>query len=190
MKPQVDLFSFVFWRKLKTPKRHFEINWPLAPTTKASLQNWFRKKILDVHKYKITKRCVLSEKNTYMLKWFVVLYSLAMFRRSVQRILLPLSSSTKTNSRDIRIPGFPNSRDFRIPGFPDFQFPGMKSPFSSFTNTNFNRSQLQAARQYGKHKRQNQQFNACPKGQLISEWLFGVFNFPKKPTQKFDEFLP
>ena len=29
MKPQVDLFSFVFWKKLKTPKRHFEINWPL-----------------------------------------------------------------------------------------------------------------------------------------------------------------
>ena len=23
------LFLFVFWRKLKTPKRHFEINWPL-----------------------------------------------------------------------------------------------------------------------------------------------------------------
>ena len=30
MKSQVDLFSFVFWRKLKTQKRHFEINWPLA----------------------------------------------------------------------------------------------------------------------------------------------------------------
>ena len=29
MKPQFDLFSFVFWMKLKTPKRHFEINWPL-----------------------------------------------------------------------------------------------------------------------------------------------------------------
>ena len=29
MKPQVDLFSFIFWRKLKTPKRHFEIDWPL-----------------------------------------------------------------------------------------------------------------------------------------------------------------
>ena len=28
--PLVDLFSFVFWRTLKTPKRHFEINWPLA----------------------------------------------------------------------------------------------------------------------------------------------------------------
>ena len=26
MIPQVDLFSFVFWRKLKTSKRHFEIN--------------------------------------------------------------------------------------------------------------------------------------------------------------------
>ena len=29
MKPQVDLFLFVFWKKLKTPKRHCEINWPL-----------------------------------------------------------------------------------------------------------------------------------------------------------------
>ena len=26
MKPQVDWFSFVFWRKLQTPKRLFEIN--------------------------------------------------------------------------------------------------------------------------------------------------------------------
>ena len=26
MIPQVDLFSFVFWKNLKTPKRHFEIN--------------------------------------------------------------------------------------------------------------------------------------------------------------------
>ena len=25
-----DVFSIVFWKKLKTPKRHFEINWPLA----------------------------------------------------------------------------------------------------------------------------------------------------------------
>ena len=24
--PQVDLFLFVFWEKLKTPKRHFEVN--------------------------------------------------------------------------------------------------------------------------------------------------------------------
>jgi hypothetical protein len=28
------------------------------------------------------------------------------------------------------------------------------------------------------------------KGQLISEWLFDVLNFPKKTTQKFNEFLP
>ena len=26
MKHQVDMFSFVFWRKLKKQKRHFEIN--------------------------------------------------------------------------------------------------------------------------------------------------------------------
>ena len=30
MVPQVKLFSFVFLGELKTPKRHFEINWPLA----------------------------------------------------------------------------------------------------------------------------------------------------------------
>ena len=30
MIPQVDLFLFVFWRKPKTPKNHFEIIWPLA----------------------------------------------------------------------------------------------------------------------------------------------------------------
>ena len=28
----IDLFSFVFWKKVKTPKRHFEINWPLVET--------------------------------------------------------------------------------------------------------------------------------------------------------------
>ena len=26
MIPQVDLFSFIFWKNLKTPKRNFEIN--------------------------------------------------------------------------------------------------------------------------------------------------------------------
>ena len=30
MIPQVALFSFVFWRKLKTPKSYFEINQPLV----------------------------------------------------------------------------------------------------------------------------------------------------------------
>ena len=30
----VDLFSFVFWKKVKTLKRHFEINWPLAKRAK------------------------------------------------------------------------------------------------------------------------------------------------------------
>ena len=31
---------------------------------------------------------------------------------------------------------------------------------------------------------------ALAKGQLISEWLFDVLNFPKKHTKQFDEFLP
>ena len=26
MVPQIDWFSFVFWKNLKTPKRHFEIS--------------------------------------------------------------------------------------------------------------------------------------------------------------------
>ena len=30
LKPQVDLFSFIFLEKLKNPKSHFEINWPLV----------------------------------------------------------------------------------------------------------------------------------------------------------------
>ena len=30
MIPKIDLFSFVFWRKSKTPKNHFEIIGPLA----------------------------------------------------------------------------------------------------------------------------------------------------------------
>ena len=30
MIPQVDLFSFIFWRKLKAPKRHLKIIWHLV----------------------------------------------------------------------------------------------------------------------------------------------------------------
>ena len=33
MIPKVDLFLFLFWKNLKTPKRHFEINWPLQIQT-------------------------------------------------------------------------------------------------------------------------------------------------------------
>ena len=31
-----DVISFVFWKKLKTPKRHFEIIWPLISTANQS----------------------------------------------------------------------------------------------------------------------------------------------------------
>ena len=33
-------------------------------------------------------------------------------------------------------------------------------------------------------------YNGDTKGQLISEWLFGVFNFQKKKTQNVYEYLP
>ena len=41
----MNVFTFVFWKKLKTPKRHFEITWPLKtwsdyPTYRLRL--WFR----------------------------------------------------------------------------------------------------------------------------------------------------
>ena len=32
MIPQVDMFLFIFRKKLKTPKRHFKINWPSLHT--------------------------------------------------------------------------------------------------------------------------------------------------------------
>ena len=40
MIPQVDLFSFVFWRKSKTPKNHLEIIWPLVYFTKTPNDWW------------------------------------------------------------------------------------------------------------------------------------------------------
>ena len=39
MKPHVDLFSLVYLKTLKTPKRHFEINGPLV------IENFATKKI-------------------------------------------------------------------------------------------------------------------------------------------------
>ena len=40
MKLQVNLFLFVFWRKLKKTKRHFKINWPLVCSIKAKLREF------------------------------------------------------------------------------------------------------------------------------------------------------
>ena len=40
MKTQVDLFLFDFWKKLKTPKRHFDINRPLVSTAFKFLPNF------------------------------------------------------------------------------------------------------------------------------------------------------
>ena len=41
MTPQVDLFSFVFWKKLKTPKRYFEIKWPLETSVNAKIDIFY-----------------------------------------------------------------------------------------------------------------------------------------------------
>ena len=41
MAPQVELFSFVFWRRFKTPKRHSEINWPLVGLIKRTGCQYF-----------------------------------------------------------------------------------------------------------------------------------------------------
>ena len=39
--PQVDLFSFVFWEKLKTLKIHFKVNWPLVSNKLWGFQSYF-----------------------------------------------------------------------------------------------------------------------------------------------------
>jgi hypothetical protein len=44
--PQGELFSFVFWEKLKTPKRHFKINRPLAGSNQSDrAPSWLSKSI-------------------------------------------------------------------------------------------------------------------------------------------------
>ena len=48
-----DLFPFVFWRKLKAPKRHFEINWPLESS------QWKRKnRVLQVFSWNCFLVCM------------------------------------------------------------------------------------------------------------------------------------
>ena len=47
MIPQVDLFSFVFWRKLKRLKRPFEIIWPLRRAV-VVIPVWGSQKIYNI----------------------------------------------------------------------------------------------------------------------------------------------
>ena len=52
MKPQVDLFfPFVFWRKLRMPKIHFEINWPIPILGTLLRKNKQKSKILNSIQY-------------------------------------------------------------------------------------------------------------------------------------------
>ena len=60
---RADLFLFVFWKKLKTPKRPFEINWPLVSL----------KKKIDFMKNKLTqKETVCSSSLTRYSKHYVL----------------------------------------------------------------------------------------------------------------------
>ena len=47
-----DVFSFVFWKKLKTPKRHFEIIWPLG------VGHWAPQTVLIFEKKNLMKKYV------------------------------------------------------------------------------------------------------------------------------------
>ena len=74
MKLQVDLFSFVFWRKLKSPKRHFEIIWPLV------LPNWFKAIPINViFAYFIQKKrpfnCLKHESKYNVDCWYMVFWN-------------------------------------------------------------------------------------------------------------------
>ena len=46
MNPLVDLFLFVFWKKLKAPKRHFEIIWPLVAKQCKCIQHSYSKRFV------------------------------------------------------------------------------------------------------------------------------------------------
>ena len=63
------------------------------------------------------------------------------------------------------------------------------SPWSRFSKTNDLRRHISSVHE-GKRPYQCDKCEKSFKGQLISECLFGVFNFSKKTTKKFDEFLP
>ena len=52
MIPQFDLFLFVFWKKLKTPKGHFEINWPLAYSFLGFNLSFFYKYLVKMQMHK------------------------------------------------------------------------------------------------------------------------------------------
>ena len=100
MIPQVDLFSFVFWEKLKTPKRHFEINWPLTKYIycilyqtlhkwkwfPSKLQSSFRKNLNPVSdnnklSVRVVRACslsadwILNSENRIWISYFVEIFT-------------------------------------------------------------------------------------------------------------------
>ena len=75
MKPQADLFSFVYWRKLKTPKRHIEINCPL-PFKNFSATTEISKFGIEIGKLGIFKVNFLSQIKRILSKKFIEEYEI------------------------------------------------------------------------------------------------------------------
>ena len=63
MVPEVELFLFLFWGELKTPKRRIEINWP---STKLSLWTVFRMLCGSCKPYTVIPRIIVA---TTILFW-------------------------------------------------------------------------------------------------------------------------
>ena len=87
MKPQVDMFSFVFWRKLKTPKIRFEINWrpqitTVLPTEFSGISTIYgdkkshQRQLLDIWSFlhtKIIPENISLKKNQILLKYWHII---------------------------------------------------------------------------------------------------------------------
>ena len=72
MIPQVDLFSFVFWKNSKTQTRHFEINWPLVQTLKYTMHLHKIRDILKVQIWFFSKRNIVWLLSKPLHFWWVL----------------------------------------------------------------------------------------------------------------------
>ena len=91
MIPQVNLFSFVFWKKSKTPKRQFENNWPLM-----TLQKLFQPIVICARRRLEAK----SWREEIPVEWIVSIKGLR-FRSFPGRVLACVCSSTSHSVKTI-----------------------------------------------------------------------------------------
>ena len=84
----LTFFLFVFWKKLKTPKRHFEINWPLRIHTTQIFQ-WPTNRDLDLKSYSLIGQLSWNEcafkiwkDDSYLSKAMLCLYLISLTEKS------------------------------------------------------------------------------------------------------------